>query len=71
MIPDHRFNGKGPVPTPQALVSLEMIYPLTLSFLNLVLISLKRVHFFFTESAPVILLRCFIVETPVLKLSPG
>lgn len=68
MIPDHRFNGKGPVPTPQALVSLEMIYPLTLSFLNLVLISLRTCPFFSTESAPVKVLRCFIDETPLLKL---
>ena len=71
MMLNHRFGGKGAVLTPLALVSSEIIYTITLNLLNFVSISLRTSPFFFTESAPGISLRCFNVETPLLKLSPG
>lgn len=46
IILDHSFDGKGSVLTLQALVSLEMIYILKRSLLNLLSIPLRTSAFF-------------------------
>ena len=53
---------------PEVLVSREIIYTVALNLLDLQLIPLRSCPFFITESAPGISLRCFIDETPLLKL---
>ena len=61
--------GKGPAPTPQATCKPQNKFHINTKFVKPDVNFIKNESIFFiTEFAPGISLRCFIVETALLKL---